>query len=207
MTRTYETLDRFYPIFPDAGWIARMVPLGIGTVQLRAKDISSDTARAEIERGLAVCRAHGCRLIVNDFWREAIAAGADWIHLGQEDLAGADVAAIKAAGLKLGVSTHDEAELAIALAVDPDYIALGPVWETRLKVMKWAPQGLDRVRRWKDRIGAIPLVGIGGITPERADSVLAAGADSCAVITDFVTHADPAARIAHWVAWARTYAK
>jgi thiamine-phosphate pyrophosphorylase len=127
--------------------------------------------------------------------------------LGQEDLAAADVAAIKAAGLKLGVSTHDERELDIALAVDPDYVALGPVWETRLKVMKWAPQGLERVRRWKQRIGPIPLVGIGGITPERADSVLAAGADSCAVITDFVTHAEPAARIVEWVAWARNSAK
>ncbi|MCK9912813.1 thiamine phosphate synthase, partial [Microbacteriaceae bacterium K1510] len=79
---------------------------------------------------------HGCQLIVNDYWREAIAAGADHIHLGQEDLAAADVAAIKSAGLRLGISTHSEEELAIALAAEPQYVALGPIYETKLKVMK-----------------------------------------------------------------------
>ena len=126
--------------------------------------------------------------------------GADYVHLGQEDLAAADVAAIKQAGLKLGISTHSEEELAIALAAKPDYVALGPIYETRLKVMKWAPQGLERIREWKRRIGSLPLVAIGGITPERAPGVMAAGADSVAVITDFVTHPDPEARIREWVA-------
>jgi thiamine-phosphate pyrophosphorylase len=201
MARAYPQLSRFYPIFPDDAWVARMVPLGIKTVQLRAKDISSSEAVRQIKTSLAVTRAHGCQLIVNDFWREAITAGAEWLHLGQEDLAAADLSAIKAAGLKLGVSTHSEEELTIALAAEPDYIALGPVYETKLKAMKWAPQGLERVAAWKRRLGAIPLVAIGGITPERAGGVLAAGADSCAVITDFITHTDPKARIAAWVAW------
>ncbi len=83
--------------------------------------------------------------------------------------------------------------LATALAAKPDYVALGPIYETRLKVMKWAPQGLDRLGDWKSRIGDLPLVAIGGITPQRADGVLAAGADSVAVITDFFTHPDPPA--------------
>ena len=94
-------------------------------------------------------RRHDCQLIVNDYWREALELGADYIHLGQEDLAGADVAAIHAKGARLGISTHSEDELAIALAAKPDYVALGPIYETRLKVMKWAPQGLDRVADWK----------------------------------------------------------
>ncbi len=141
----------------------------------------------------------GCQLIVNDYWREAIDAGADYIHLGQEDLAAADVGAIKAAGLRLGISTHSEEELATALAAAPDYVALGPIYKTKLKVMQWAPQGLETIGRWKARIGKLPLVAIGGITPERAPGVIAAGAQSVAVITDFLTAPDPEARIRLWL--------
>ena len=151
---------------------------------------------------MEVCARHGCQLIVNDYWQEALALGADYVHLGQEDLADADVAAIHAKGMRLGICTHSEEELAIALAARPDYVALGPIYETRLKVMKWAPQGLDRLADWKRRIGGLPLVAIGGITPERADGVVAAGADSVAVITDFFTHADPPGRVRQWLAWA-----
>jgi thiamine-phosphate pyrophosphorylase len=110
---------------------------------------------------------------------------------------------IQAKGVRLGISTHSEEELAIALAAKPDYVALGPIYETRLKAMKWAPQGLDRIGAWKKRIGPIPLVAIGGITPEKADGVIAAGADSVAVITDFFTHPEPEARVRQWLAWAR----
>lgn len=197
-------LDVFYPIAPDLGWLERIVPQGARTVQLRLKDATPDEVRRQITASLEVCRRHGCQLIVNDYWREAIALGADFIHLGQEDLAEADVAAIKAAGIKIGISTHSHDELAIALAARPDYVALGPIWETKLKAMKWAPQGLERIRDWKSRIGTLPLCCIGGITPERAPSVIAAGADSAAVITDFVTAADPEARLRTWIAWART---
>lgn len=194
--------DIFYPIVPDAAWAARIVPLGVRTLQLRVKDASADEVRRQIDATLALTRRHGCQLIVNDYWREAIAAGADCIHLGQEDLAEADVAAIKAAGLRLGVSTHSEEELAIALAAGPDYVALGPIYETKLKVMRWAPQGLPRIGEWKRRIGALPLVAIGGITPERAGGVVAAGADSVAVITDFMTAQEPEKRIEKWLTWA-----
>lgn len=197
-----EALDVFYPIVPDADWLARLVPLGVRTVQLRIKDATESEVRRQIAASLKVTRAHGCQLIVNDFWREAIAEGADYIHLGQEDLAAADVDAIKAAGVRLGVSTHSEEELAIALAVAPDYVALGPVYETKLKVMRWAPQGLSRIGEWKARIGSLPLVAIGGITPERAEGVINAGALSVAVITDFMTAPDPDARVRLWLQWA-----
>ncbi len=194
--------DIFYPIVPDAAWVARIVPLGVRTLQLRVKDVSSEEAARQIAESLAVSRRHGCQLIVNDYWREAIAAGADYIHLGQEDLASADLSAIKAAGLRLGVSTHSEEELEIALAAEPDYVALGPIYETKLKAMKWAPQGIERVAAWKRKIGGLPLVAIGGITPERAVDVVAAGADSVAVITDFMTAQAPEARVEFWLAWA-----
>jgi thiamine-phosphate pyrophosphorylase len=141
-------------------------------------------------------------LIVNDYWREALSLGADYVHLGQEDLADADVPTIQAKGIRLGISTHSEEELDAALAASPDYVALGPIYETRLKAMKWAPQGLERVRQWKSRIGTLPLVAIGGLTPARAEAVRAAGADSLAVITDFFAHPDPEARVSQWLAWA-----
>jgi thiamine-phosphate pyrophosphorylase len=198
-------LDVFYPIVPDAAWLARLVPLGVKTVQLRVKDAPPDVVAREIAAGLDLCRRHGCQLIVNDYWREAIEAGADFVHLGQEDLAGADVATLKARGVRLGISTHSPEELAVALAARPDYVALGPIYETKLKVMKWAPQGPDRIAEWRRRIGDLPLVAIGGLTPERANAVLAAGADSLAVVTDFITHADPEARVRQWLAHTGRY--
>jgi thiamine-phosphate pyrophosphorylase len=187
---------------PDIGWMRRLVPLGVRTIQLRLKDASETEVRRQIQESLEICIGHACQLIVNDYWREAIAAGADYIHLGQEDLAAADIPTIKAAGVKVGISTHNEKELAIALAAEPNYVALGPIYETKLKVMKFGPQGVDRVRQWKQRIGEMPLCAIGGITPERAPGVVAAGADTVAVITDFFTHANPEARVRQWLAWA-----
>jgi len=195
-------LDVFYPIVPDAGWVARLVPLGVRTVQLRVKGAGGDDAHRQIVESLAIAERHSCQLIVNDYWREAIAAGADYVHLGQEDLAAADLGAIKAAGVRLGISTHSEDELEIALAAGPAYVALGPIYETRLKAMAWAPQGLDRLAQWKARIGDLPLVAIGGITPERANDVLAAGAQSAAVITNFMTAPDPVQRVGVWLDWA-----
>jgi len=195
-------LDVFYPIVPDTTWVARLVPLGVRTLQLRVKDAAEVEVRRQIDASLKISRRHGCQLIVNDFWREAIDAGADYVHLGQADLAAADVAAIKAAGVRFGISTHSEEELEIALAAEPDYVALGPIYETKLKAMKWAPQGLARIGAWKARVGALPIVAIGGITPERADGIVAAGADSIAVITDFMTAQHPEARIETWLVWA-----
>ncbi|MGE5509795.1 MAG: thiamine phosphate synthase [Bacteroidota bacterium] len=195
-------LDPFYPIVPDVAWLTRLVPLGVRTIQLRLKDAAEAEVRRQILESLEICIKHDCQLIVNDYWREAIALGADYIHLGQEDLAAADVPTIKAAGLKLGISTHNVEELELALEAEPDYVALGPIYETKLKVMKYAPQGLERIGEWKKRIGSLPLCAIGGITPERAPGVMAAGADCVAVITDFFTHADPEGRVKQWLDWA-----
>lgn len=192
-------LDLFYPIVPNVAWLSRIVPLGIRCVQLRLKDASPKEVRRQISASIEIAREHVCQLVVNDYWKEAIDIGANYIHLGQEDLAGADLAAIKKAEIQLGISTHDEAELDIALAAQPDYIALGPIYETKLKVMKWQPQGLQRVKEWKARIGHIPLVAIGGLTPERAPAVLEAGADHVSVITDFLTHPDPEQRVREWL--------
>ena len=199
-------LDRFYLIVDSAAWIARLLPCGVRLVQLRIKDQPDAIIRAEIIKAKALCSRNGAKLVVNDYWHHAIDAGCDFIHLGQGDLATADLCVIRRAGIKFGVSTHDEAELSRALEVSPDYIALGPVYPTVLKVMAFAPQGLPRLTEWKKKIGKIPLVGIGGITLARAVGVLEAGADSAAVVTDITRNADPEQRARDWVKATRGFA-
>jgi thiamine-phosphate pyrophosphorylase len=192
-------LDPFYPILPDTAWLARLLPHGIKLVQLRVKDQPESIVRAEIGKAVDLCARYRCQLVVNDYWREAIELGANFVHLGQEDLADADLAAIRAANMRIGVSTHSHAELDKALAADADYVALGPIYATTLKIMPWTPQGLPRLAEWRSRL-ACPLVAIGGITLSRAEIVLAAGADSIAVVTDIVTSQDPETRVKNWIA-------
>lgn len=193
------TLPRFYPIFDSAAWLERALPLGVKLVQLRLKDMDDAALRAEISKGLTLARRHGAALVVNDHWQIAIDAGADWLHLGQEDLDTADIPAIRRAGLKLGLSTHDHAELDRALALSPDYVALGPVYPTILKQMKWHQQGLERVTEWRRLVGDVPLCAIGGLTPERGRACLEAGADTVAAVTDITLNADPEARMRDWL--------
>ena len=192
-------LDPFYLIVDSADWIERLIPIGVKLVQLRMKDVSEDILREHIKRSKAICEKFDCQLIINDYWQIAIEEKCDFIHLGQEDLADADLASIQKAGLKLGVSTHDSAELEKALAVKPDYVALGPVYETILKKMKWQPQGVEKVTRWKSLVGDLPLVAIGGLTPDRAQGVLQAGADSAAVVTDIKLNENPENRVNEWI--------
>ena len=191
--------DRFYPVVDSVEWVARLTKLGVGTVQLRAKDLDYSQGLQIVRDALAVTRGHQTKLVVNDYWRAAIAAGAEHLHLGQEDLAEADLKAIRAAGLTLGISTHDDEELATALRAKPDYVALGPIFPTTLKSMRFAPQGIAKIGEWKKRVGDIPLVAIGGIKLEQAGAIFAAGADSIAVVSDVTQNADPDARVRAWL--------
>jgi len=192
-------LDPFYPVVDSSEWIERLVPLGVKLVQLRMKDVGSDEVRRQIRAAKSVCENHDCVLVINDYWQLAIEEGCEWLHLGQEDLVTADIAAIRAAGVKLGLSSHDHRELETALANNPDYLALGPIYATISKQMHWKPQGLDRLREWKARIAPLPLVAIGGIGIDRLSGVLEAGADSAAVLTDITLNADPEARTREWI--------
>lgn len=198
-------LDPFYPIFDSADWLERMLPLGVRLVQLRVKDRPETEVAREIARAKTLCAAADCVLVVNDYWKLAIAEGCEWLHLGQEDLDEADLDAIRKAGLKLGISSHDEPELERALAAKPDYVALGPVYPTILKQMRFGPQGLERLGEWKRRIGDLPLVGIGGISLERAPGVFEAGADIVAAVTDITLNADPEGRLKAWIAATRKH--
>jgi thiamine-phosphate pyrophosphorylase len=191
--------DRFYPVVDSVAWVARLARLGVGTIQLRAKDLHDGEALQIITDALEAIKGTPTRLVVNDYWRAAIVAGAKHLHLGQEDLASADLSAIREAGLTLGLSTHDDEELETALRAEPDYIALGPIFPTTLKSMRFAPQGIAKITEWKKRIGAIPLVAIGGIKLEHAAEIYAAGADSIAVVSDVTQNADPDARVRAWL--------
>lgn len=192
--------DRFYPVVDSLDWVKRLTALGVGTIQLRAKDLNDAEALQIVSDALEITKGTSTKLVVNDYWRAAIVAGAQHLHLGQEDLAGADFAEIRKAKLTLGVSTHDDTELDTALAANPDYVALGPIFFTTLKSMRFAPQGIPRITEWKKRIGTIPLVAIGGIKLEHAAEIFAAGADSIAVVSDVTQNADPDARVRAWLA-------
>ena len=191
--------DRFYPVVDTVAWVARLALLGVGTIQLRAKDLNDSEALVMVTDALEVIKGTDAKLVVNDYWRAAIVAGAKHLHLGQEDLVDADLAAIREAGLTLGISTHDDEELETALRAEPNYIALGPIFPTTLKVMRFGPQGIPKIGEWKRRIGETPLVAIGGITFEHAPDIFAAGADSIAVVSDVTKAKDPNARVNQWL--------
>jgi len=191
--------DRFYPVVDSVAWVARLALLGVGTIQLRAKNLNDAEALQMVSDALEAIKGTDAKLVVNDYWRAAIVAGAQHLHLGQEDLADADLGAIREAKLTLGISTHDDEELATALAADPDYVALGPIFPTTLKSMRFAPQGILKITEWKKRVGNIPLVAIGGIKLEHAPEIFAAGADSIAVVSDVTQNPDPDARVRAWL--------
>jgi thiamine-phosphate pyrophosphorylase len=191
--------DRFYPVVDSVAWVARLALLGAGTIQLRAKGLSDSDALQTVTDALDIIRGTAAKLVVNDYWRAAIVAGAKHLHLGQEDLVDADLKAIRNAGLTLGLSTHDDDELETALRADPDYIALGPIFPTTLKSMRFAPQGIPKITEWKKRIGDIPLVAIGGIKLEQAAEIFAAGADSIAVVSDVTQNPESDARVRAWL--------
>jgi len=197
-------IDRFYPIVDSAAWVERLVRLGARFIQLRVKEKPLDVVRVEVRVAKAACAPHGAVLVVNDYWQIALEEGCEFVHLGQGDLDGADVGALRAKDVQLGISTHDYAELDRALSLTPNYIALGPIYPTVLKQMPWAPQGLYRITEWRQLIRDIPLVAIGGLTVERLAGVFEAGADSAAVVTDIVRNADPDARAREWLAATRS---
>jgi len=188
----------FYPIVDSYEWIARLLPLGVKTIQLRIKDKPSEEVRQPIRDAIALALRYDCQLVINDYWQLALELGAEFIHLGQEDLDEADKDTIRNSGLKLGISTHTDDELTRALDWPHDHIALGPVYETTLKVMSYAPQGLERVGIWQQKIDC-PLIGIGGINLDRAPLVLDAGADAIAVVTDVVFNPHPEQRVEQWL--------
>ncbi|MBD8170053.1 thiamine phosphate synthase [Erwinia persicina] len=179
-----------YPVVDSVEWIARLLDAGVRTLQLRIKDRAEHEVEQQIIDAIALGKRYQARLFINDYWRLAIKHQAYGLHLGQEDLDIADLDAIHAAGLRLGLSTHDDAELERALAEQPSYIALGHVFPTRTKVMPSAPQGLAELTRHLARLQGISTVAIGGISLDRAPQVLATGVGSIAVVSAITQASD-----------------
>ena len=184
----------FYPVVPTAAWVERLLSWGVRTIQLRIKAADHTPANiaieviAAIEAGKAVA---GAQVFINDHWQIAMAAGAYGVHLGQEDLGTADIEALRNAGMRLGLSTHTPAELARAKAVQPSYLAIGPIYPTTLKVMPYEPVGLENLAKWAKLAAPYPVVAIGGVSIERMPGVLACGVDGVAVVSAVTLAADP----------------
>lgn len=210
----------FYPIVPDTSWLQRVIRLGARTVQLRLKHMSRSQVMTEIRTAIQWVQAYeqelatsdpnqdrvpqenpvSIQLIINDYWQEAIDGEGKYVHIGQEDLVHTDCVALREAGIRYGISTHSLAELEHALLYQPDYVALGPIFAPTGKSVSWAPQGVEKIPQWKQRLD-VPLVAIGGITRQTAPQVVQAGADSIAVIGDIVFHKDPETQIVSWLQW------
>lgn len=187
----------FYPVVPTAAWVERLLGWGVRTIQLRIKASDHSPAdialqvRAAVDAGRAV---PGAQVFINDHWPLALAAGAYGVHLGQEDLDMADIEALRSAGVRLGLSTHTPGELARAHAVQPSYLAIGPIYPTTLKVMPYEPVGLARLKLWAPQAAPYPVVAIGGISLERMPGVLAClggEKDGVAVVSAVTLAADP----------------
>lgn len=179
-----------YPVVDSVEWIERLLAAGVRTIQLRIKDKHDEEVEADVVSAIALGRRYDARLFINDYWRLAIKHQAYGVHLGQEDLETSDLNAIRDAGLRLGVSTHDDMEIDVALTARPSYIALGHVFPTQTKQMPSAPQGLTQLASHIERLANYPTVAIGGISLERAPAVLEIGVGSIAVVSAITQAAD-----------------
>lgn len=179
-----------YPVVDSLAWIDRLLSVGVRTLQLRLKDRPAADAEADIIAAIASGRRYNARLFINDNWQLAVRHQAYGVHLGQNDLLNADPDAIHRAGLRLGISTHGEAEIDRALAEKPSYIALGHIFPTQTKTMSSEPLGLMDLRKHVARLGEMPTVAIGGISLARAPEVLACGVGSIAVVSAITQAAD-----------------
>ncbi|WP_459496794.1 thiamine phosphate synthase [Erwinia amylovora] len=193
-----------YPVVDNVQWFARLLEAGVRTIQLRIKDRTEQEVETQVAGAIALGKRYQARLFINDYWRLAVKHQAYGVHLGQEDLNIADLDSIYAAGLRLGLSTHDDDELDRALAEKPSYIALGHVFPTRTKDMPSAPQGLEALSRYIKRLPGISTVAIGGISLERAPAVLATGVGSIAVVSAITQASDWQAATRQLLALAET---
>ena len=180
-----------YPVVDSAQWIERLIKLGIHTIQLRAKHLVDNELEKEIQQSIDIANKNNVRLFINDHWQLAIKYKAYGVHLGQEDLDQADTAAIRNAGLRLGVSTHSFYETARAHALRPSYIAIGPVFTTTSKDMPWVPRGLEGLAYWQQVLTSYPIVAIGGIDYARAQAIRDLGVSGIAMISAITQAEDP----------------
>lgn len=199
-----------YAVLPTAEWVGRMARAGVPTVQLRFKSDDAQAVAREVQAAVDAVRGTDALLFINDHWREALAAGAYGVHLGQEDMeamAAADLATLRAAGLRLGLSSHGYAEMVRADRFSPSYIAMGAVYPTTLKRMPTAPQGPGRLAAYARLMRDYPLVAIGGIDGDRLAEVMPSGVGSVAVVRAITAAPDPEAAASQLQAQMRAVAR
>lgn len=193
LPKLYPITDRRLSGLSHAEQAARLSEGGATFIQLREKHLSPREFYGQAEEALKVARARGVRLIINDRADIALALGADGVHLGQDDLPPEAARALLGERAVIGCSTHNVEQAVEAARLPVDYIALGPVFATASKERPDPVVGLEGLRRVREAVGGrVRLVAIGGVTRENAAEVLAAGADSVAVISALAAHADPA---------------
>jgi thiamine-phosphate pyrophosphorylase len=171
-----------YVVVPNAEWIKKLAPTNIDTLQLRFKSDDPQLIEKEVITAIEYAKDYPCQLFINDHWQLAIKHKAYGVHLGQEDLEGANFQEMQQAGLRLGISSHGYAEMLRALAYQPSYIAMGAIFPTTLKDMETAPQGLGRLKKYAALLKDYSTVGIGGIDQHSIKDVLATGVGSVAVV-------------------------
>ena len=172
---------------------ATMLDAGARVLQLRLKDLPARDFLAGARTIAALCRARGAVLIVNDRVDIAMLAGADGVHLGQEDLPLEAARRVAGAGMIIGISTHTIEQARAAENGGADYIGFGPMYSGGLKHIR-AGQGLEKLRSVRAAV-KIPIVAIGGITEVTVPEILAAGADAAAIISDVLAAPDVGAKV------------
>jgi len=191
-----------YPIVDSSAWVERLLKAGARMLQLRVKNLSGEELEREVVASIRFSQKYDCRFFVNDYWELAIKHGTYGVHLGQEDILTADISAIRRAGLRLGVSTHSFEEAETAKNLKPSYAAFGPIYETKLKKMHFAPQGAGKIKTWKKMFDC-PVIAIGGITLEKAREVMLGRPDAIAVVRDITLADNPEKRLRDWLALLR----
>lgn len=179
-----------YPIVDHYQWVEKLLKWGVRTIQLRIKEQSIDKVIDHVARSIDIASEYDAQLFINDYWQQAIKYGAFGVHLGQQDMVNADLAAINKAGLRLGLSTHSDLEMNQALIYQPSYLAFGPIYHTDSKQLCYSPQGLDQLRLYCQQ-STIPVVAIGGINQQRISSVAVTGADGVAILSAISNAAEP----------------
>lgn len=186
-----------YPLADSAAWVERLVLAGVELVQVRLKNRPDADPDHEISLAVAAARAAGAQIVVNEHWRQAVFHGAGGVHLGRADWKAAHIAEIRAAGLTVGVSVHDAAEISEAMRFQPDYLTLGTVFPTRSKNPETSTLGPGEFRALRAAIPQ-PTAAIGGVSVENADSLLSAGADAICVISDLRNAPSLVRRVGEW---------
>jgi hydroxymethylpyrimidine kinase/phosphomethylpyrimidine kinase/thiamine-phosphate diphosphorylase len=185
-TNAFNKLQRplgVYGLVDNLAHLERLIQLDVDTLQWRVKH-PDEHYQSETQHAIKLCKDANIPLFINDDWRLAIELNAYGVHLGQEDLANANLNAIQRAGLHLGISTHSDWEVARARAIQPSYIALGPIFKPLSKELKYEPLGLERLANYVARFPDICFTCIGGITQHNAAQVWQTGVESIAVVTD-----------------------